>query len=102
MQNGIYEGESLRGAIVFLAAFFIFLLITLGYRDLPPGQMIYDAANLPETIDYDLLGLPAETLVIALFNGIIYGIIIWLIYWLAEKAGLISKKQQKPATTAAT
>jgi len=62
--------------------------------------MIYDAAGLPTTIDYDVLGLSAKNLIIAIFNGVIYGIIIWLIYTLAEKAGLIPKrKKQTVATT---
>jgi len=88
----------LRGAIVFLVAFLIFLVITLGFSSLPPGQMIYDAAVGAET-DYEVLGIPASLLVVAAFNGVIYGVIIWLIYTLAEKAGLIPKRQQEQTTT---
>jgi len=91
----------LRGAIIFVAAFLIFLVITLGYQDLPPGKMIYDAIVGTET-EYEVLGLPATQLIAAIFNGVIYGVIIWLIYTLAEKAGLIPKKQQKQTTATKT
>ena len=37
------EVEMLKGAIVFIAAFLLFLAITLGYQALPPGRAIYDA-----------------------------------------------------------
>jgi hypothetical protein len=84
----------LRGAIIFVAVFLIFIVITLGYQELPPGKVIYDAVVGAET-DYQMLGIPATLLVIAVFNGVIYGFIIWLIYTLAEKAGVIPKKQQK-------
>ena len=71
-------------------------MVTLGYADLPPGRMIYDAAVGAET-DYAVLGIPATQLVAAVFNGVIYGVIIWFVYWLAEKAGLIPGKQKEPA-----
>jgi len=64
--------------------------------------MIYDALGLPATIGDDVLGLPAKNLIIALFNGVVYGVIIWLIYTLAEKAGLIPKRKPKQAATTAT
>ncbi|MGB9135543.1 MAG: hypothetical protein WCC63_08200 [Candidatus Bathyarchaeia archaeon] len=89
----------MRGAIIFVVAFLLFLLITLGYSGLPPGQMICDAAVGAET-DYEVLGIPATQLIAAIINGVIYGVIIWLIYTLADRAGLIPKRQ-KP-TTAAT
>ncbi|NIQ04619.1 MAG: hypothetical protein GWO20_02480, partial [Candidatus Korarchaeota archaeon] len=47
----------MRGAIVFVAGFLVFLLITLGYPTLPPGRMIYDAVTTEET-DYQVLGIP--------------------------------------------
>jgi hypothetical protein len=84
-------GEFLKGAIVFLAAFLLFLVITLGYADLPPGKMIYNAVVDVET-DYPVLGIGASTLVAAVFNGVVYGVIIWLIYSIAER---VMKKPQK-------
>ncbi len=89
----------LRGAIIFIVAFLIFLIATIAYPSIPPGKMIYDAVVEAET-DYEVLGIPATSLIAAIFNGIIYGIVIWLIYTLAEKSGIIPKGQTKP--TAAT
>lgn len=88
----------MRGAIIFVAAFLIFLVVTLGYQELPPGKAIYDAIVEEET-ESKVLGLPTTVLVAAIFNGVIYGVIIWLIYTLAEKAGLIPKRQQEQTTT---
>ena len=64
--------------------------------------MIYNALGLPETMEYDVLGLSAKNIIIAIFNGVVYGVIIWLIYWLAEKAGLIPKRQQKTTVVTTT
>lgn len=74
----------MKGAIVFLAAFLLFLVITLGYRGLPPGEAIYDAIVGAES-DYEVAGVPASLLAIAVFNGVIYGVIVFLIYWLVDR-----------------
>ena len=84
----------MRGAIIFLAAFLIFLAVTLAYQDLPPARAVYNAVVGAET-DYLVLGIPATLLILAVFNGVIYGVIIWLIYTVAVKAGVIEK--DKPA-----
>lgn len=83
----------MRGAIIFLGAFAIFLIITLGYAELPPGLAVYNAIVGADYVDYPILGIPATTLIAAVFNGVIYGVIIWLIYTLAEKAGIIPSKK---------
>ena len=88
----------MKGAIVFIAAFLLFLVITLGYASLPPGRQIYDAIAGVET-DYPVLGIPATTLVAAVFNGVIYGIIIWLVYTLVERLTKKSTKTVTPQTT---
>ena len=69
----------MRGALVFLGVFAIFIIITLGYPALPPGPQIYGLLNVPST-DYPVLGLPLTTLVVAIFNGVVYGTVVWLIY----------------------
>ena len=75
----------MRGAIVFLVVFFATLAASLAYPDMPPGRQIYNALNVPET-DYQVLGLPATTLIIAVFNAVVYGVIAWLVFTIAEKA----------------
>jgi len=70
----------LKGAIVFLAAFLLFLVISLGYAGLPPGRQIYDAVVGTES-DFDVSGIPVTLLAIGIFNGVIYGIIIYIIFW---------------------
>jgi hypothetical protein len=61
---------------------------------LPPGAQIYNALNVPAT-DYQVLGVPATTLIIAVFNGVIYGIIAWLIYTIADRARKSKRQEQQ-------
>ncbi|MEM2955411.1 MAG: hypothetical protein QXM25_01695 [Nitrososphaerales archaeon] len=75
----------MRGAIVFLIVFIVFLLATLVYVYLPPGIQLYSLLGVSET-EYLVLGVPATTLVSAVFNGVIYGVIAWLIFTFMEKA----------------
>jgi hypothetical protein len=70
----------LKGALVFLAAFLLFLVISLGYSDLPPGRQIYDGIVGAES-DYTVSGIPVTLLAIGIFNGVIYGLIIYIIFW---------------------
>jgi len=74
----------MRGAIVFLAVFFAVLVATLAYPSMPPGSQLYGLLNVPTT-DYPVLGIPATTLVIAVFNGVVYGIIAWLAFTIAQR-----------------
>jgi len=68
-----------QGAIVFLIAFFAMLAATLAAPSIPPGRALYDLLGVPDT-DYPVLGIPTTTLVIAVFNGVVYGIIAWLVF----------------------
>lgn len=81
---------------MFIVVFILALLASLAYQSMPPGLQIYDALNVPST-DYKVLGISATTLVIAIFNGVIYGIIICLIYSLAVRATKRKPKQQQQA-----
>jgi hypothetical protein len=92
--------DILRGAIVFIAAFLIFFVITLGYPTLPPAEAIYDAVVGAET-DYEVVGISATLLIMAVFNGVIYGVIIWLIYTLTTKL-LSRRKPETPPTQVST
>jgi len=86
-----------KGAIVFLVAFFAMLAATLAYADLPPGKQIYDALGLPATIDYTVAGINAVTLIRAVSNGVFFGVIAWIAYTIAERAlkGNRKDKQSK-------
>jgi hypothetical protein len=88
----------MKGVLVFLAVFIILLAATLAYNDLPLGKQIYDALNVPTT-DYPVLGIQATTLIKAVFNGVVYGIIAWLIYTIVQRATK-SKTQTQPAKPA--
>jgi hypothetical protein len=76
-------GFNLKGAIVFLAAFLLFLVISLGYSGLPPGRQIYDAAVGAES-DYLVSGIPVTLLAIGIFNGVIWGFIIYIVFWVLD------------------
>jgi hypothetical protein len=82
----------MKGALIFLAVFIIVLLVTIAYPDLPPGKQIYGALNVA-TSDYPVLGIQVTTLVEAIFNGIIYGIVVWIIYTIVDRA---TRKKPKP------
>jgi hypothetical protein len=73
-------GSNLKGALVFLGAFLVFLVISLGYPGLPPGRQIYDSAIGVES-DYSISGTPVTLLAIGIFNGVIWGIIIYIVFW---------------------
>jgi len=74
----------MKGAIVFLIVFVIFLAVTLAYAELPPGNAISDAINIDPTVEWS--GLLVRTLTSAIFNGVIYGVIAWLIFTFIEKS----------------
>ncbi|MGQ9625237.1 MAG: hypothetical protein ACUVT9_07720 [Candidatus Bathycorpusculaceae bacterium] len=73
-----------QGAMVFLAVFIIFLLATLAVSGIPPGQAFYSVLGMPET-DYPVLGVSTTVLVVAVFNGVFYGVIAWLIFTFGKK-----------------
>ena len=82
-----------EGAIVFLIVFVVFLLATIAYPALPPGGQLYGLLGVPET-EYLVLGIPASTLVSAVFNGVVFGVIAWLIFTFVKRG----RKPQKPET----
>ena len=92
----------MKGALVFLAVFFVVVFVTISYPSLPPAQQIYTALNLP-AVDYSVLGvINATLLILSVFNGVIYGVIVWLIYSIATNAmkrepKKVSEPQQKQA-----
>jgi hypothetical protein len=72
-----------EGAIVFLVAFIIFVAITFAYPGLPVGNYIADAFGIPSDLIWS--GVLLKTLLAAIFNGVIYGVIIWLIFTFARR-----------------
>jgi len=72
-----------EGAIVFIVIFLIFLVATLAYTELPPGNMVSDAMGIDPTVEWS--GFAVKTLLSAVFNGIIYGVIVWLIFTFARR-----------------
>ena len=80
------------GAIVFLVVFVLFLLLTLGVPDFPVGRQLYGLFGVPES-DYPVLGIGVTTLVSGILNGVVYGLIAWLVYTFGIKT--ILKKNKK-------
>ncbi len=86
----------MKGAIVFLVVFAILVLATMGSIAIPPGQAIYNLA-LPNTevytSQYAIGPTNAFTLIIGVFNGVIYGFIAWLVFTVLMMATKKDKKQ---------
>jgi hypothetical protein len=84
----------MKGALVFLAVFALLVVLTLGNTEIPPGKAIYSAV-LPGTevaAGYMVGGaVDAVTLIISVFNGVIYGFVAWLVYTL-----LFGRKKDRP------
>lgn len=73
----------MKGVLVFLAIFFIFLAATLYYAELPPGNTISENMNVDPTVEYG--GFKVKTITSAIFNAVIYGIIVWVIFTIIDK-----------------
>ena len=84
----------MRGALTFLAVFALFIVITLAVPTLPPGEQIYYGIGAVET-DFEILTIEVPTMVSAVFNGVVYGIIAYLIYEAILWSGIF-KKEEKP------
>ena len=86
----------MKGAIVFLVVFAIAVVITMGNTAIPPGKAIYDAflPNTQAASGYLVGGtVDAVTLIISVFNGVIYGFIAWLVFTLLMMLFKKDKKQ---------
>lgn len=73
-----------EGAIVFIIVFVVFLAITFAYPELPIGSTISDSMGIDQNLVWS--GFTLKTLLSAIFNGVIYGIIAWLIFTFARRA----------------
>jgi len=83
------------GALVFLAVFFVLVLATLAVPDIPPGKQIYGALGVAES-DYPILGVSVTLLVEAFFNGVVYGVVAWLIFTFGSMATRKKPQPQRP------
>ena len=90
----------MKGAIVFLVVFAILVVLTISNTSIPPGKAIYQAflPNTEAASGYLVGGtVDAVTLIISVFNGVIYGFIAWLIFTLATMGR--KKEKQKVQQT---
>lgn len=72
----------MKGALVFLGVFALLVLMTIVNVGIPPGLAIYNAV-LPGTeaaAAYLIAGVSSITVIISVFNGVIYGFIAWLVF----------------------
>lgn len=86
----------MKGAIVFLLVFALLVVLTIVNVAIPPGQAIYNAV-LPGTdaaAGYLIAGVSAVTVVISVFNGVIYGVIAWVVFTVIMMATRKEKKEQ--------
>lgn len=84
----------MRGAVIFVIASLIFLFVTLNYRELPPGRYLYGLLGVEE-VDEEVQGIPATLLVVAVFNGVVYGFVIWLIQDILFKVLKLDRKSER-------
>lgn len=82
---------------MFLAVFIVVTLVSIASPTIPPGPQIYDA--IAPRVDYTIGGVQVWILVSAIFNGVIYGVIVWIIYSIAARATKKEKTQPTPAKT---
>lgn len=89
----------MKGALIFLVAFVVFVFISLGLQEdgsseLPPGRWIYGLLEVEET-DRPVMGIGATDLVVAVFNGVVYGVIVWFVFDLIDKLGKSGNKGER-------
>jgi hypothetical protein len=67
------------GILIFGASFLFLFSITLIVPNIPPGQLFVDFfGNIEQT--YTFSGISGELLLVATINGLVWGLIILLIY----------------------
>jgi predicted flap endonuclease-1-like 5' DNA nuclease len=69
-------------AVVFVIAFLLLFAVTLVIPALPPGDMISSFVGIPGTTS--ILGISAVTIVNGIINGLVWGLIAFIIYALAS------------------
>jgi predicted flap endonuclease-1-like 5' DNA nuclease len=69
-------------AVVFAIAFLILFVVTLIIPALPPGEMISSLVGISVTAS--ILGISVVTIVNGILNGLVWGVIIFIIYVLVS------------------
>jgi hypothetical protein len=69
------------GAVVFVIAFVLFLLISIAIPGVPPGQTILNAV-VPDIYNPTVDAM-YQQLAEGIINGVIYGVIIWFAFSIA-------------------
>ena len=70
------------GAVVFVIAFVLFLLISLGVPGIPPGHTILNSL-VPDLYD-PAVDTMYQQLGEGIINGVIFGVIIWFAFTIAK------------------
>ena len=78
---------------MFLIVFALVTMISLG-TEFPPGRDIYYAIGAVD-VDWPILGIPVATLVPAIFNGLIYGFIVYVIFSVISSTAGKDKKESQ-------
>lgn len=65
---------------IFIMTFFMLLVATIAYPELPPGVAFSWAIGIDPTVEWG--GFPMIAMASAIFNGVVYGTIAWLILFL--------------------
>lgn len=83
----------MKGALVFLLVFFLLGYVTTTNTYIPPGRDLFGLLNIPQ-VNYPVLGFPLTTFVVSIFNGVVYGVVAWVIYTLLMRGG--KKEEVEP------
>jgi len=67
------------GVLVFVASFLFLFTITMIFPNMPPGQIVCDVLGNSEA-NYLIAGVSGDLLVVAMINGVVWGVIIVIVY----------------------
>ena len=94
MPKCVLRGESVdEGSNNLLGSLLCFPLRHYRISNHAPGRQLYNLLSVPDS-NYAVLGIGATTLVIAVFNGLTYGLVVRIIYTVAERTQKRETKTQ--------
>jgi predicted flap endonuclease-1-like 5' DNA nuclease len=71
-------------AVVFVLVFLLLFIVTLAVPLIPPGSMVGGLLGIPEATA--ILGISVVTIINAIINGLVWGLIVFVIYILVSPA----------------